>query len=178
MAGKLEGQVAWVTGGASGMGEAIVRLFAREGAQVVVVDVQEEQGKEVVEHIVREGGQAIFSACDVSRGQEVERSIAETVAEFGGLQIVVNCAGIVHVGLLHEYGEEQWEQLSFDTAVHRLDALQFLVDTEGCDRVLLGSNFGGWDAEDGYRHMVEQLDISVDGVNAILGGNAKRIFNL
>ena len=62
--------------------------------------------------------------------------------------------------------------------MHRLDALQFLVDTEGCDRVLLGSNFCGWDAEDGYRHMVEQLDISVDGVNAILGGNAKRIFNL
>lgn len=111
MAGKLEGQVAWVTGGASGMGEAIVRLFAREGAQVVVVDVQEGKGKEVAARIVGEGGQAIFSACDVSRGQEVERSIAETVAEFGRLQIVVNCAGIVHVGLLHEYGEEQWEQL-------------------------------------------------------------------
>ncbi|MEY3413681.1 MAG: Amidohydrolase, partial [Actinomycetota bacterium] len=57
-------------------------------------------------------------------------------------------------------------------------ALQFLVDTEGCDRVLLGSNFGGWDAEDGYRQMVEQLDISKDDVNKILGGNAKRIFNL
>jgi NAD(P)-dependent dehydrogenase (short-subunit alcohol dehydrogenase family) len=78
MAGKLEGQVAWVTGGASGMGEAIARLFAREGAQVVVVDVQERKGKEVAARIVGEGGLAIFSACDVSRGQEVERSIAET----------------------------------------------------------------------------------------------------
>ena len=81
-------------------------------------------------------------------------------------------------GLLSRPFDEQWAQLSFDTAVHRSDALQFLVDTEGCDRVLLGSNFGGWDAEDGYRQMVEQLDISEDDVNKILGGNAKRIFNL
>ncbi len=111
MVGKLDGQVAWVTGGASGMGEAIARLFAREGARVVVVDVQEEKGREVVARIVEEGGAAFFSACDVSRGGEVERSIGETVAAFGALQVVVNCAGIVHVGLLHEYEEAEWEQL-------------------------------------------------------------------
>lgn len=81
-------------------------------------------------------------------------------------------------GLLTRSFDEQWAQLSFDTAVHRLDALQFLINTEGCDRVLLGSNFAGWDAEDGYREMVEQLDISEEGVNKILGGNAKRIFRL
>ena len=69
-------------------------------------------------------------------------------------------------------------QLSFDTAVHRSDALQFLVDTEGIDRVLLGSNFGGWDAEDEYRQMVEGLRLPPGGAEAILGGNAQRIFKI
>ena len=80
--------------------------------------------------------------------------------------------------LLHRSFADQWAQLSFDTAVHRSDALQFLVDTEGIDRVLLGSNFGGWDAEDEYRQMVEGLNLPAGGAEAILGGNAQRIFKI
>jgi len=74
--------------------------------------------------------------------------------------------------------DEQWQQLSFDTAVHRDDALGFLVATEGADRVLLGSNFAGWDLEEGYVAMVQRLGLSEDDNTAILGGNAKRIFGL
>lgn len=81
-------------------------------------------------------------------------------------------------GLLTRPFDDQWSQLSFDTAVHRADALQFLVDTEGIDRILLGSNFGGWDAEDSYRQMVEGLRLPPGGVEAILGGNAERIFKI
>ncbi len=81
-------------------------------------------------------------------------------------------------GLLQRPFDEQWKQLSWDTAVHRLDALQFLVDTEGVDRVLLGSNFAGWDVEDGYQDMINALTLPSGGVEAILGGNAKRIFKL
>jgi aminocarboxymuconate-semialdehyde decarboxylase len=80
--------------------------------------------------------------------------------------------------LLNRSFADQWAQLSFDTAVHRSDALQFLVDTEGIDRVLLGSNFGGWDAEDEYRQMVEGLRLPPGGAEAILGGNAQRIFKI
>ena len=80
--------------------------------------------------------------------------------------------------LLNRPFADQWAQLSFDTAVHRSDALQFLVDTEGVDRVLLGSNFAGWDAEDGYRQMIEGLNLPVGGAEAILGGNAQRIFRI
>jgi predicted TIM-barrel fold metal-dependent hydrolase len=80
--------------------------------------------------------------------------------------------------LLHRSFADQWAQLSFDTAVHRSDTLQFLVDTEGIDRVLLGSNFGGWDAEDEYRQMVEGLRLPPGGAEAILGGNAQRIFKI
>ena len=108
---RLEGQIAWISGGASGMGEATAQLFAEEGAKVAVVDVQAELGQKVVNGITANGGEAIFHECDVAREDEVRQSIEKTVAHFGGLQIIVNCAGVVHVVSLHEYSEEEWDQL-------------------------------------------------------------------
>ena len=108
---RLEGQIAWISGGASGMGEATAQLFAEEGAKVTVVDIQAELGQKVVEDITANGGEAIFLECDVAREDEVRQSIEKTVAHFGGLQIIVNCAGVVHVVSLHEYSEEEWDQL-------------------------------------------------------------------
>jgi aminocarboxymuconate-semialdehyde decarboxylase len=81
-------------------------------------------------------------------------------------------------GLLSRTFDEQWDQLSWDTAVHRFDALQFLVDTEGPDRVLLGSNFAGWDVEDGYKELIAALRLPAGGAEKILGGNARRIFRI
>ena len=109
--GRMEGQVAWVSGGASGMGEATAELFAAEGARVAVADVQEERGRDVVNRIVEQGGDAIFLVCDVAQEEQVRGSIEATVARFGKLQTVVNCAGIVHVGCLHEYSETDWDRL-------------------------------------------------------------------
>ena len=109
--GRLQGQAAWVSGGASGMGEATAELFAAEGARVAVVDVQVERGRQVVERIAEQGGEAIFLSCDVAMEEHVRDSIEATVARFGELQTVVNCAGIVHVACLHEYSEEEWDRL-------------------------------------------------------------------
>ena len=64
-----------------------------------------------MERLVARGGRALLSLYDVGNGAHVERSIADTVTQFGGLDIVVNCAGIVHVAPLHEYDEAQWDQL-------------------------------------------------------------------
>ena len=108
---RLQGQVAWISGAASGMGEAIAELFAAEGARVALIDIQEERGRQVAERIQQQGGAALFVACDVAREDQVQASIEQTVARFGGLQIVVNCAGVVHVGLLHEYSTAEWDQL-------------------------------------------------------------------
>ena len=108
---RLEGQIAWISGGASGMGEATAQLFAEEGAKVAIVDIQSERGQKVVEGITANGGEAIFLECDVVREDEVRQSIEKTVAHYGGLQIIVNCAGVVHVVALHEYSEEEWDQL-------------------------------------------------------------------
>ncbi len=108
---RLTGQVAWISGGASGMGEAIAELFADEGAKVVIVDVQAAQGQRLATKINHNGGEALFLECDVAQEEAVRESIQATLAHWGGLQILVNCAGIVHVGLLHEYDEAAWDQL-------------------------------------------------------------------
>src|ERR1700730_12958711 len=108
---RLAGQVAWITGGASGMGEATARLFAEEGAAVAIVDVQRDSGETLAKSIAAGGGRATFIGTDVSREEEVKKSIDAAAGEFGSLQIMVNCAGIVHVKLLHEYSEADWDQL-------------------------------------------------------------------
>lgn len=109
--GRMDGQVAWVSGGASGMGEATAELFASEGARVAVTDVQEARGREVAHRIREQGGEAIFLGCDVAREEQVRESIEATVANFDGLQTIVNCAGIVHVACLHTYSGRDWDRL-------------------------------------------------------------------
>ena len=108
---KLEGQVAWISGGASGMGEATAELFAAEGASVAIADVQADLGNALADKIMGQGGRAVFHACDVGSEDQVRQSIDRTMSQYGGLQIVVNCAGIVHVKLLHEYSEADWDKL-------------------------------------------------------------------
>ena len=105
---RLEGQVAWITGAGSGMGEAIATRFADEGAAVAVVDVQVERGRAVAERIRSSGGRAMFIETDVASSDAVRASIESTAAEYGGLQIIVNCAGIVQIGPLHECPAEEY----------------------------------------------------------------------
>jgi NAD(P)-dependent dehydrogenase (short-subunit alcohol dehydrogenase family) len=111
MANRLQNQLAWISGAASGIGEAIARLFAEEGAAVGLADVQPERGQAVVDEICAAGGRALFTHCDVGRADDVRTSIEQTVREFGGLSIIVNCAGIVQVKLLDELDEADWDRL-------------------------------------------------------------------
>ncbi|MDG3006091.1 SDR family NAD(P)-dependent oxidoreductase [Paludisphaera mucosa] len=111
MSRRLEGQTAWISGAASGIGEAAARLFAAEGANVALVDIDRERAEFVRRAIAEAGGRALVSTADASSEAAVRDSIERAVAEFGGLSILVNCAGIVHVGLLHEYDEADWDRL-------------------------------------------------------------------
>lgn len=108
---RLEGQVAWISGGASGMGQATAELFAEEGAQVAVVDVQTERGQEVVDGITERGGKALFLPCDLTNEDQLHESLDQTAKHFGGLQSIVNCAGVVHVAQLHDYASAEWDTL-------------------------------------------------------------------
>jgi NAD(P)-dependent dehydrogenase (short-subunit alcohol dehydrogenase family) len=111
MSGRLRGQTAWISGGASGIGEATVRLFAAEGARVAIIDVQRELGRKLEDAIRSAGGDAFFDERDVSVEDQVRESIERTADRFGGLQIVVNSAGVVHVKRLHDYTEPEWDRL-------------------------------------------------------------------
>ncbi len=90
MGGRLDGKVAVVTGGASGMGAATVRKFIAEGARVVIADVQEEKGRQLAQDI---GPEAVFAFADVCREADVRGMIAAAAAEFGGLDCLFNNAG-------------------------------------------------------------------------------------
>jgi len=109
--GKLAGRAVWVSGAASGMGAAIARLFAAEGAAVALVDVQKEAGVGMADEIVKAGGRAVFVKADVGAGAAVQASIEKVAERFGRLDILVNCAGVVHVAPLHEYDESEWDAL-------------------------------------------------------------------
>src|SRR3954469_18206260 len=84
--GMLDGKVAFVTGAASGIGQATAIRFAREGAKVAIADLTEEDTRTQIE---RAGGQAIFVPCDVSNAEQVRKALDDTVARFGQLDIVV-----------------------------------------------------------------------------------------
>ena len=90
----LEGKVAIISGGNRGIGNATSRLFAREGAKVVVAARDSGSGESTVAEIAREGGAAHYVSADVARPDDVDRIVAEAVKRFGGVDIVINNAAI------------------------------------------------------------------------------------
>lgn len=109
---RLAGKVAVVTGAASGMGEAIARLFAQEGAQVVAADVAFDGVQRVVNEIKATGGKAVAVAANVAVERDVQNMIDTAVREFGTLDILVNNAGIMdNMMPAHELTDELWERV-------------------------------------------------------------------
>jgi 3(or 17)beta-hydroxysteroid dehydrogenase len=102
---QLPGKIAIVTGGAKGLGEAIVRLFVAEGATVVISDVDATSGARLADEL---GGQAVFQRHDVTSEPEWERVVGETVAAFGRLDVLVNNAGVVEIGDIETQTAAQW----------------------------------------------------------------------
>ena len=100
---RLENQRALVTGGATGIGEAIVRLFAAEGASVLVADLNEEKGQALAAELdVSCPGRIVFQKTNVASSESYQAAIAAAVESFGGLDVLVNNAGIVEQDVLIE----------------------------------------------------------------------------
>jgi NAD(P)-dependent dehydrogenase (short-subunit alcohol dehydrogenase family) len=114
MTKRLEGRSAIITGGSSGIGRAMARRFAREGAHVVVADITTEAvegGAPVCDVIVEEGGSALFLKTDVSSKAEVDALVGETVGRFGRLDILVNNAVLRTGKPLAKTEEEDWDRV-------------------------------------------------------------------
>lgn len=107
----VEGKVAVVTGAGAGIGRATAARFARYGAKVVVTDVKAAEGEETAGKIVADGGNAIFLAHDVASEDGWKQVLAQTKDHFGGIDVLVNNAGIYFISPVTETTVEQWNRL-------------------------------------------------------------------
>ncbi|MBI4639278.1 MAG: glucose 1-dehydrogenase, partial [Candidatus Tectomicrobia bacterium] len=107
---RLEGKVALISGGARGMGAVEARLFAKEGARVVIGDILEEEGRRVEAEINETGGEALFVRLDVTSESAWQNAVATAVARFGKLDILVNNAGIGSRGKVEDTTVEDWDK--------------------------------------------------------------------
>ena len=108
---RLAGKVALISGGATGIGAATARRFVAEGAAVAIGDVRGEEGERLAAALAGDGARALFVPLDVSREAHWERAVAQTVARFGHLDVLVNNAGIYARRLLTETSSEDWDRM-------------------------------------------------------------------
>ena len=142
---RLEGKVAFISGGARGMGAVDAQIFAREGAKVAIGDVLDE-GASVAEAISQDGGDCFFVHLDVTSESEWQAALDETVSRYGRLDILVNNAGISQWGLVHETSERDWERVMDINAkgvfLGTKVAIPAMIDSGGGSIINISSQLG------------------------------------
>jgi 3-oxoacyl-[acyl-carrier protein] reductase len=133
---RFEGRVSIITGASQGIGEAIARDLAAEGAAVVLVDVQLDKLESVVRSIVDAGGKAEAHQADVGDAAAVERVVAAVVAAHGRVDHLVNNAGITRDGLLMRMREEDWD------AVLRVNLTGTFIFSKAVIRTMIAAKYG------------------------------------
>jgi NAD(P)-dependent dehydrogenase (short-subunit alcohol dehydrogenase family) len=108
---RLQGKIALISGGARGMGAVEARLFAKEGAKVVIGDLLEDEGRKLEAELIAAGGEAVFVRLDVTREADWQHAVAAAVSRFGRLDVLVNNAGISGRGRVEETPLEEWHKV-------------------------------------------------------------------
>jgi NAD(P)-dependent dehydrogenase (short-subunit alcohol dehydrogenase family) len=106
---RFANKVVVITGAGSGIGRTAALAFAREGGSVVIGDINETDGAETARQILESGGYATAVSCDVRKPKDVEALIARAVADFGGVDVLYNNAGVVRYGTVEELSVEDWD---------------------------------------------------------------------
>ena len=109
--GRLEGKVAFISGGARGQGEAEARMFAAEGAKVVIADILDTEGMRVAAEIAESGGDSLYVHLDVTSEEEWQAAIDNAVSAFGKVDVLVNNAGIWRRGRVEDTTVEDWDAI-------------------------------------------------------------------
>ncbi len=108
---RLENKVAVITGAGSGIGKETALLFAKEGAKVIVADVNEKGGEETTTDIKKNGGEAFFTKLDVTNREQSKQMAKITLEKYGKIDVLINNAGIVQDAFLSKMTEEQWDKV-------------------------------------------------------------------
>ena len=143
--GRLSGKVAIVTGSTSGIGIGIAKVYAKEGAQVIICGRREARGQEVVDEIVAEGGKASYHFMDITQAESIEALMADTAKEFGKIDILVNNAANVALkdGRVDELTLEMFDaivQSDLRGTFYAIKcALPFMLENGGGSIVNIGS---------------------------------------
>ncbi|MFA4836976.1 MAG: SDR family NAD(P)-dependent oxidoreductase [Dehalococcoidia bacterium] len=109
--GKLDGKVAVITGSGRGIGKATAQLFAREGAAVVINDVDEAVAAQTAKEIESAGGKVTYCVANISKGEDAQKLMDTAAKKFGKLDILVNCAGITRDAPIHKMTDDQWNMV-------------------------------------------------------------------
>jgi 2,3-dihydro-2,3-dihydroxybenzoate dehydrogenase len=143
----IHGKVAVVTGAAQGIGEAVARLLAQQGAIVAAVDIREDQLDQLVTELRSQGHQATACPVDISNHQSVEDAVQCIEKTLGPIGILVNAAGVLHTGAVSELRDEEWTR-TFDVNTHGVFYMSRAVVRSMAERqsgaiVTVGSNASG-----------------------------------
>ena len=144
--GRLEHKVTLVTGGARGIGAEIASLFATEGAAVLVADRRDELGEGVAEEVRKAGGRALFVRLDVSSASDWNAAVERACAEFGGIDVLVNNAGIIRVKPFVETSEDELRVVLDTNLIGTFLGMQAVVETmraRGCGSIVNFSSVQG-----------------------------------
>ena len=143
---RLDGKVAFISGGARGMGATEAKLFASEGAAVVFGDVLEKEGQRTEAEIIDSGGKGIFIYLDVASEKSWEKAISTTIDKFGKLNILVNNAGVSGRALIEDTSVEEWDRImdvnAKGTFLGTKAALPELKKADGASIINISSQLG------------------------------------
>lgn len=143
---RLENKVALITGAGSGIGKEAALLFAKEGAKVVVADVNEKGGEETAAEIKKNGGDGFFAKLDVTNRAQSKQVVKESLGRYGRIDVLINNAAITQDALVTKMTEEQWERVIDVNLKGVFNCIQALVEVmvnQGSGAIINTSSIAG-----------------------------------